>query len=316
MAVLKIEEILAEAATLTARREPYAIATVVWRRAPSSAKPGDKALITKDGGLRGWVGGGCAEPIVIREALRSLDDGQARLLYLAPPDELPAAREGYVLAPITCASEGALEVFVEPYPPRPHLVAIGGAPVVETLSAMADELGFDVATLDPAAPGDVAGQLAKAGVDAKSFVVVATVGHYDEEALTAALETDAGYIALVGSRKRAASVIDALRSSGVSEEQLGRIRAPAGLDLGPIPHEEIAVAILAEIVQEKASRAQREPEAVAEREEAIDPVCNMTVDVATAKFTSERGGQMYYFCCDGCRRRFENEPERYVATGA
>ncbi len=316
MAVLKIEEILAEAATLTAQREPYALATVVWRRAPSSAKPGAKALITKDGGLRGWVGGGCTEPIVIREALRSLEDGQPRLLYLAPPDELPAAREGYVLAPITCASEGALEVFVEPHPPRPHLVAIGGAPVVETLANMADQLGFDVAKLDPPQPGDVAGQLEKAGVDAKSFIVVATIGHYDEEALTAALATDAEYIALVGSRKRAASVVDALRSSGLSEEQLKRIRAPAGLDLGPIPHEEIAVAILAEIVQVKAASAKGGPEAVAEREEAIDLVCNMTVDVATAKYTAERDGKTYYFCCDGCRRRFESEPDRYVASSA
>ncbi len=316
----RTREVLAEAAKLAARGEPYVLATVVWRRAPTSAVPGAKALITADGRLRGWIGGGCSEPVVIREALRALEEGTPRLLHLAPPEELSAARAGVVLAPIGCAGEGALEVFVEPHVERSRLFVIGGAPVAETLAAMAGALGFDVQALDPGEGGGgladqgVAGQLdlEAAGAGPTSFIVVATLGRYDEAALEAALATEAGYVGLVGSRKRAESVLDSLRSSGVNQEQLARVRAPAGLDLGRISHEEIAVAILAEIVQIKAAaRAGLPPVSGAE---GLDPVCGMSVAVATATFTAERDGRTYYFCSDGCRRRFAAEPTRYVTT--
>ena len=316
MAVLKAEDLLAEAAASAARREPYALATVVWRRQPSSAKPGAKALITADGHLHGWVGGGCAEPVVIREALRSIEEGTPRLLHLAPADELPSARDGVAVAPITCASQGALEVFVEPHLPQPHLVAIGGTPVVETLAALAEPLGFAVTTLDPADGEGIDAELRGAGVGADSYVVVATAGFYDEAALEAALATEAPYIALLGSRKRAASVLESLEAAGIDQGELARISAPAGLDLGPIRHEEIAVAILAEIVQLKAATPPAGQRASRERQEADDPVCGMKVDMETARFTAERDGHIYYFCCDGCRRRFEAEPARYVATSA
>ena len=321
----RTREVLAEAAKLAARGEPYVLATVVWRRPPTSAVPGAKALITADGRLHGWVGGGCSEPVVIREALRALEEGTPRLLHLAPPEELSGARAGVVLAPIGCAGEGALEVFVEPHVERSRLFVIGGAPVAETLAAMAGALGFDVQALDPGEGGgladqgvaghldlEAAGAGGAGGAGPTSFIVVATLGRYDEAALEAALATEAGYVGLVGSRKRAASVLDSLRSSGVNEEQLARVRAPAGLDLGRISHEEIAVAILAEIVQIKAAaRAGLPPVSGAEE---LDPVCGMSVAVARATFTAERDGHTYYFCSDGCRGRFAAEPARYVTT--
>lgn len=312
----EVREVWRRAAQLSERRVPYALATVVWCRAPTSAKPGDRALVTADGSIEGWIGGGCSEGAVVRECLRALREGSPRLLHLGPADRLPAERPGVTIAPIGCASEGELEVYVEPHVPRPHLVAIGDSPVAETLAEMARALEFDVTTR--AAPGSDRAplDLAEAGVDAGSYVVVATRGRWDESALVAALATEASYVALVASRKRAAAVLEELRRSGVPEERLGRIRSPAGLDLGHIEDREIAVAILAEIVREKAAaRSGGAEEAPTAPIEAIDPVCGMTVNVATAEFTADWDGRTYYFCCDGCRRRFEREPERYITAG-
>jgi xanthine dehydrogenase accessory factor len=153
--------------------------------------------------------------------------------------------------------------------------------------------------------------LAAAGVGDHSFVVVATHGHYDESALEAALATPAEYIGLVASRKRAESVVGYLRQRGISEASLGRIRAPAGLDLGAVPHEEIAVAILAELVQ---LRAAGELDAgIPPRpapEEATDPVCGMKVEISSARYTATRDGLIYYFCSAGCLQSFESAPAR------
>lgn len=311
-------EVLERAAELSSRGESYALATVVWRRPPTSAKAGDRALVTADGELVGWIGGSCSRPIVVKECLRALAEGTPRLLHLGPPDQLPKARTGEVVCPIGCASEGALEVFVEPNLSRTHLVIIGEAPVAEALERLAGAIDYDVSRIQ----GDAgsAPDLRGAEVGPASYVVVATLGRYDEAALESALATPAGYVALVGSRKRAATVLETLRSSGVTEDDIQRVHAPAGLDLGPVRHEEIAVAILAEIVQLRAERAARpafevsgagpSPEA-----EAVDPVCGMTVEIATARFTTRHAGRTWYFCCDGCRRRFEAEPDRYVRAG-
>lgn len=307
------QEVLERAAELSSRGEPYALATVVWRRSPTSAKAGDRALVTADGEMLGWVGGSCSRPIVIKECLRALAEGTPRLLHLGPPDQLPEARTGEVVCPIGCASEGALEVFVEPNLTRTHLVIVGEAPVAEALERLARAIDYDVRRIE----GDEGGSpdLRQAEVSSTSYVVVATMGRYDESALESALQTPAGYVALVGSRKRAATVLETLRSSGVSEEDLLRVHAPAGLDLGPVRHEEIAVAILAEIVKLRAERAVRPAAALSQQAGAVDPVCGMTVDVATARFTLQRGDRTWYFCCDGCRRRFEVEPHRYAPAG-
>ncbi len=320
----KIEEILAEAAKLAERREPYVLATVVWRRAPSSAKPGARAIVRRDGSLVGWIGGGCSAPAVVRESLKALKEGTARLVHLAPEEELPPARQGVVVAPLTCASEGALEVFIEPHVPRAHLAIVGAAPVARVLEAMAGALGYDVTSVDAAETAELRAKLTEARVGASTFVIVATLDSYDEAALEAALATRAPYVALVASRKRATAVLRALQSAGVEKEELERIRSPAGLDLGPLPHEEIAVAILAEIVQLKAqglgasSGAPQTdaPETADAGETAVDPVCGMTVETSAARFTAERQGQRFYFCCDGCRRRFESEPQKYLKTGS
>ncbi len=250
-------------AGLTGRGEAYARVTVVWSRRPTAARAGDVALVTLDGRLHGWVGGSCAEPVVVREALRALREGTPRLLHVAPATDLPPDREGYVTAPMSCASEGSLEAFVEPRLPRPHLMVIGRSPMVRALATMASSLRFDVAVVERDdldttgldATAVVRGlDLARAGCGPDSFVVVATMGRYDEDAIEAALATGARYVALVASSRRATAVLGLLAQGGVADEALAKVQAPAGLDLGPLPHDEIAVAVLAEIVAEKARR--------------------------------------------------------------
>jgi xanthine dehydrogenase accessory factor len=320
-------EILAEAAALSARGEPFVLATVVWRRSPSSGKAGATALITGDGHVRGWLGGACAEPTVVREAQRALEDGTPRLLFLGPPEELAGhERDGVVTVPIACQSEGAMEVHVEPVLPRPQIVAIGRSPAAIALTAMATALGWRSVAVDDggdAADHPGAGRvlttldLADAGVDERSFVVVATQGHYDEAALERALTTPAAYIGLVASAKRAEGVLGYLRDRGVGDDALARVHAPAGLDLGRIESEEIAAAILAEIVQLKArdglhrgAAAETHPES----HEEIDPVCGMTVEVASARYRSVHDGRTYYFCSAGCLASFETDPASYVSV--
>jgi xanthine dehydrogenase accessory factor len=308
------------------RNQPYVIATVVWRRAPSSGKPGSKALIDADGKVSGWLGGACSEPAVVREARLALADGKPRLMSLGPGDELGAeTREGVVRAPISCQSEGALEIFLEPVLPAPELVAIGRSPAVDALVTMGGALGWRTVIVDdggatadhPAADRVITElDLAAVPIGERSLVVVATQGHYDEPALEQALAAHPAYVGLVASRTRADAVLAYLRERGVDAESLGRVHAPAGLDLGGIDHEEIAVAILAELVALRAAT----PSAVGGAagtadDELIDPVCGMAVAVESRHRTTHDGIE-YRFCSAGCAASFEADPDRYATPSA
>jgi xanthine dehydrogenase accessory factor len=292
-----VNDVLAEAARLAAAGEPFALATVVNVRRPASARRGDRALVTADGAIHGWVGGACSEPIVVREALRAVSEGTPRLVRIGPPGSDRGVSADVVVAESHCASEGVVEVLVEPELPGPLLAVVGEGPAATTLAALARTIGWRVAAdPDPHA----------------AAVVVATMGTRDEEALTDALAGPADYVALVASARRAAVVLGALREAGVSEESLARVRSPAGLDLGPCTQEEIAVAVLAELVAWRHSA----PIAAAPPAEAIDPVCGMTVAVEGAATTAEHAGRTYYFCCAHCRTAFLAEPERFVGATA
>jgi xanthine dehydrogenase accessory factor len=324
-------DVLKLARELSERGEAYVLATVVWRRAPTSGQLGSRALITSDGRISGWVGGACAEPAVVAQAELALAEGAPRLLFLGTPEELAEHhRKSVVLVPIACQSEGALEVYVEPVLPPPHLVVIGRSPTAEALAGLGSALGWKAVLVDAEREDDFedgSGEeglertrdLDAAGIGERSFVVVATQGHYDEEALERALATPAAYVGLIASHKRAEAVKDFLRDRGVPEEQLQRVRAPAGLDLGSLPAEEIGVAVLAEIVQIKAlvkrGEAAGGPRASVVHE-AVDPVCGMTVKVSTARYRSVHDGRTYYFCSAGCLGKFEGEPPAYVGAGA
>jgi xanthine dehydrogenase accessory factor len=294
-------EVLVEAGRLAAEGRPYALATVVRVVRPASTRRGDRALVTPDGNLAGWVGGACSEPIVVREALRALADGEPRLVRIGPAGAGADAPDDVVVAESRCASEGVVEVLIEPELPEPLLAVLGEGVAGRTLVQLARVIGWRVTD-----------QLeADAGPDA---VVVATMGHGDEDALASALKAGVGYVGLVASARRAAQVLDALRAQGVEEEELARVRSPAGRDLGPSTQEEIAVAILAELVDWRHGQA-ADPSglgsaAAAAPAEAVDPVCGMTVAVAGAP-TAVRDGVTWYFCSAGCRDHFE----RTGATG-
>jgi xanthine dehydrogenase accessory factor len=274
-------DVLIAAGRLAADGKPFVLATVVKVVRPASTRLGDRALVTPEGELVGWVGGACSEPAVVREALRALADGEARVVRV----------EG------GCASEGTVELLVEPQVPAPLLAVVGESPAAATLVELARTIGWRVS-------GEIE------GADA---VVVATMGRGDEEALAAALAAGAGYVGLVASARRASAVLRALREQGLDEESLARVRSPAGLDLGPLRQEEIAVAVLAELVAWRHTRG--EPPTTAAAAQAVDPVCGMTVS-ADASERAVHDGTTYVFCSPGCRARFEADPARYLAVEA
>jgi xanthine dehydrogenase accessory factor len=303
------DPLLVQAFELARRGEPFALATVVRCERPTSAKPGAKALVRPDGTVVGWIGGSCAEPLVVREALAALGDGQPRLLALAGEETRSpgSPREGVREHAMPCHSGGTLEIYVEPVLPQPSLVLVGGGPVAATLATLAGAVGFEVT--------GVADERELAGVPLApgTAVVVATHGRFDEAALERVLKSEARYVSLVASPKRARAVVETLAARDVPTE---RLKAPAGLDLGAVTPEEIAVSILAEIIQ---ARRPRPPEpgpaaaapALALAAEALDPICGMTVATAGARYLSEVADRRVYFCGAGCKRRFDQDPGKY-----
>jgi xanthine dehydrogenase accessory factor len=306
--------ILERAAELQRRGEPFALATVVRCEAPTSAKPGAKALVRQDGTVEGWVGGACAEPVVVREAFHALRDGRPRLVGLyGEGGRTPERSECILDYAMTCHSGGTLEIYVEPYLPVPLLVLVGHGPVVDTLATLGQAAGYSVVPLraDAAWSGLDGLELGR-----RASVVVATHADSDEDALERVLRTEAGYVSLVASRRRAASVVERLRQRGVPSERLGRFKAPAGLDLGAVTPAEIAVSILAEIIQHHRGDklADAAPlTAPAEPTEVLDPICGMTVEIATARYHSSAEGRTTYFCCLHCKETFEQDPRRYLS---
>lgn len=297
--------VLAQAGELTKRGEAFALATVVWRQGPSSGQQGSRAIITEGGELHGWIGGACAEPVVIREAQRVIADGEARLLLLGTPEQFGAAvPEGMTVVPIACQSEGALEVYIEPVLPAPHLVVVGRSPMAHTLADLARALGWRTVLIDGP-------DFTSADADERSMVVVATQGHYDEEAVEQAVAAGPAYLGLVGSQRRGATLLGYLAERGVPRDRLDKVRVPAGLDLGRTTHEEIAVAILAELVQLRASGALPR-QAAKPAVEAVDPVCGMTVTADASGRPLQHDGVTYYFCSAGCRRAFQNDPAAHL----
>ena len=293
-------EVIVQAGRLAAAGRPFVLATVVDVRRPASTRRGDRALITPDGRLLGWVGGACSEPLVVREAMRALADGQSRLVCIGPAGAgLGSGRDpaaSVVLAETHCASEGSVEVLVEPQLPKPLLAIVGESPAARTLAELARVIGWRVARELTGAP---------------DAVVVATMGQLDTDVLAGALGTEARYVGLVASSRRAGVVQAQLRERGLSEEQLARIHSPAGLDLGPGGQEEIAVAILAEVLARL--HHLRPSQAAEPLSEAVDPVCGMTIAVIASEHTAVHQGARYFFCSAGCRTRFESEPGRFAA---
>jgi xanthine dehydrogenase accessory factor len=322
------------AADLARREEPFVLAIVVRRQPASSSQAGDMALITAAGAFHGWLGGSCTQPTVVREAQRALADGQPRLVALAPDPETER-RPGVAVFPMTCHSGGTVEIYLEPVVPGPRLVVFGVSPTARALVQLGKAMGYTVAVVDPeiseagpelfsgadqilADAGPLAGPLAPSA--SPRFVVVATMGERDEEAIRAALALQPAYLGVVASRKRFAQIRETLEAGGVTAASLDAIHSPAGLKIGAQRPEEIALSVLAQIVEQRhAAEKTAAPDATLlplpplPATDALDPVCGMTVTIATARHQAEHAGQMYYFCGGGCRERFLAAPERYRA---
>ncbi len=324
-----MQDSLLEAAYHLAREsKPFVLATVVWCDRPTSAKPGAQAIVQADGSLRGWVGGSCAQPVVIREARRLLrEGGYAFLLRLVVPEKAGQADNADVrYFPMTCASGGALDIYMEPHVPKPQLLLIGDSPIIVALQSLAPVLAVAVPQGDDT-------NLAGATLDEPTIVIIDTHGQYDENVLERVLVSNVAFIGMVSSGRRAEACRTYLRESGLSEQQIARLRAPVGLDIGARTPAEIAASILAELIQLRRHSSGQGTEGQAEQEAAgvpealsvqadessvestaIDLVCGMSVEIAGARNTSIHAGTTYYFCCPSCKREFQREPERFLAT--
>ncbi len=306
---------------MSAAGTPYVLATVVRVEPPASARPGDKAVITADGRLTGWIGGSCSEPVVRREALNALAEGVPQLVRIVPSDAVEQTRTaGLLTMATTCPSGGSLEIFIEPQLPKPLLAVFGDSPAAHALVELGRLAGFRTCALHPGArqedfPGAdlVLGSLdlgpARPGPD--SWAVVATMGHYDEDALACALGHADLDVALIASRRRAAAVTGALRRRGLDDATLGRVRSPGGPVRGST-QPEIAILTMADVVTTRSKRGNRRPPSPALEAFATDPVCGMAVDIVPSAPQSYFRDRSWYFCCEGCRETFAADPERYV----
>jgi xanthine dehydrogenase accessory factor len=273
--VPRAPDILDTISTRTAAGEPFALATVVRTVAATAAKAGAKAVILPDGTIsEGWIGGGCARAAVLKAARDALADGRPRLVSVQPPDALDQQgvkagdeQAGVRFATNMCPSRGSMDIFIEPVLPRPQVVICGSSPVAVAVAGLARRAGFAVTVCAPAAEQQIFGEADRRiegfalPVDEAGarYVVVSTQGRGDEAALLAALAVDVDYVAFVGSRRKAETLKGTLAQRGVGAERLARLKAPAGLDLGAITPDEIAISIVAEIVAVRRGKHSRGP---------------------------------------------------------
>lgn len=289
--------VAARMAELIAARVPFVHATVVRAQCPTSAHPGDAALVLGDGSFEGFVGGQCAEGSVRAASLDVLDSGKPLLLRVLPEGEeafpdTPGART--VVNP--CLSGGALEIFLEPMLPAPLLAVVGTSPIADAVAVLAEPLGFAVSR-----DGD-----GPARPEGATAVLVSSHGRFEEESIRAALDAGVGLIGLVASHTRGAAVLDGL---GLSDEERARVRTPIGLEIGATTAEEIALSIMAEVVRAVRVEGLAAPGATSAPAptaavQAIDPVCGMTVVIGPDTPHLTLDGREHWFCGTGCRDRF------------
>lgn len=319
-------ELLQRIAALQREGVAFALATVVARKAPVSSHLGDAAIVFEDGRIEGYIGGGCSQEILRVQGLEALRTGEPRLVRISPDSipgvpgypETPEDDSGqYVRVRMTCASQGALDLYVEPYPLLPALVVIGAMPIAHAVAVLGGFLGYDVLRVqdpdessgaDPAAvtlsPEVLAGPLDALPSRFRTreiLGVCASMGEYDDVGIDALLRAKAAYVALVASRPRCEAVLDALAARGWSKEDLETVHNPAGLDIGAKTAPEVALSIMAEITRWRREHKVRPAERA---EQAIDPVCGMHVATASAPHTLVVEGIAYYFCSAGCQREF------------
>lgn len=314
------DRFLDKASQLRAAGHSFAVAVVVRYQAPISGKPGDKAIITADGKMWGWIGGGCAQPVVVKEALQALADGKPRLIRISPSS---SPEQGIVNYDMTCHSGGTVDIFIEPVLPKPHLLILGSSPIAQTLAKLGNIMNYAVSVAATNArretfpDADMVHEkldLSQFKITSQTFIVVSTQGEDDEEALEKAVTAGAQYTAFVASKVKAQKVFEYLRQRGIAEDKLTEVHVPAGLDIHAASPEEIAVSILAEIIQVKGTKTVAPTAKMTLpllRQAARDPICGMMVDIGGAKYTSDFRGDSFYFCCARCKQTFDRQPDEY-----
>lgn len=324
------DKFLEYAHELKKKNEPFAMAVVVWCEAPGSGKVGDRAVINKFGEILGWVGGGCVKGIIIKEAEDAMKSGKARLVKIGK-SILPSKKEGVMEYKMTCKSEGSLEIFIEPVMPQPHLVVMGRSAIAKSLVKLARDAGYRITGVAQDANlqtfekvDELVTQISLANVKttAASFIVVATQGEQDEEALQEALKKESSYVGFVASRKKMASIANYLADSGFTRATIDAIKSPAGLDIKAKSPDEVAISILAEMIQVQNSSPamgsfekfdEWKTEAGKSLKYYINPVCQVPVAIDNPKHIIEYNGEKVYFCCDECKVKFEADPEKYMS---
>lgn len=289
---------------LRALRVPFVHARVVLAERPTSAKPGDEAVVLGDGTIEGFVGGTCAEATVREQSLQVLSEGRSRLVRITPDDE--PAQDGKVVVHNHCLSGGSLEVFLEPDLPTPLAVVVGSSPIAEALAGLGVAVGWDVQPWEGSVP------------EGAAVVVVASHGRDEEDAMRAAIVADVDYVGLVASPRRGDAVVASL---GLDDAAIARIDTPAGLDIGATTPHEVAVSILAGIIAARPARTMSRvdnPDAGIEvapepnAGSALDPVCGMTVATVEASLHVEHSEDVVWFCGPGCRDAFVADPSAFT----
>src|SRR5262245_8189444 len=334
MKIAMLNDILDMAGRMRAEGEPFVIATVVAYKSPQSAKPGSKAIIKPDGSISGWIGGGGIQPIVVREAEMALITGKPKLISINP-EATHGDLDGVEAYLMTCQGGGSLEIYLEPVLPRPDLFVVGASPVAHILTGLGRLLDFKVCVADPEAERE---QFPEADVvltdleslrgriDSRSYVVVATMGNGDEEGLEAVVGTQPRYLGLVASQEKAISLFQYIRDKGTPDEDIARVKCPAGLELGAETLPEIALSGMAEITRLRRVVSEQPLELVKISEgeslpvmqktaesptESFDPVCGMTVATANAIYKTAFEETTVYFCSLRCKVAFERTPQNY-----
>jgi len=283
-------KLLEMARELNGRGEAYALVTVVRAVAPTSAYLGAQAIVLADGTLHGWIGGGCAKGVVISAAQGAIETGEPKLVRISNDRIYPEEDvEHYAMA---CASNGSIELFIQPYSVRSALCVMGSTPAADEARFLAERLQIRLTDTPAEAP----------------VVLIATQGQGDEQALEAALRSPAKQVLMIASQRKAEKLRAVMRLRGIDESQLARLQAPAGPDAGAKTPGEIALVAIVGVLALLRGRSQAAAEA-----RFINPVCGMAVSIANPLHIEIYEGESYYFCCDGCRTTFQKEPAKFAA---
>ena len=294
------DELLDRVRELNASGEAYALVTVVRAVAPTSAYLGAQAIVLADGTLHGWIGGGCAKGVVIGAAQSAIENGAPKLVRIS--NERIQSEEDVELYAMSCASNGTVELFIQPCSARSALCVLGSTPAADEARFLAQRLRIRLTDTPDEAP----------------VVLVATQGQGDEEALEAALRSPAKQVLMIASRRKAERLRAVMRMRGIDQSQLARMQAPAGRDAGAKTPGEIAVVAVVEVLALLRGRVRVPMNAVAPVTAAADgkfinPVCGVAVSIANPMHVENYEGVSYYFCCDGCRTTFLKDPAKYAA---